>query len=764
MKLALKILFILLLLVVAVGLVVPEIAAGRFGEGAKQALEASLGRKVEIHDVKFNLFTGPGFTISEVTIWDDPNLSAEPILYADKLTAIPRILPLFAGRLAFSSIRLEQAHINLGRTASPDQPARWNVTALTRPALFQTFPSISVVSGGVNFIPKSRINFKIGGVKSVFYLLIDRLEISPPSSANGPWGIRLEGEPARADRPALGFGSFVADGRWTPAQGIADISVRLERSEIGDIFALLNGHDVGLYGSVSGTARLVGPLTALKINGQLDVSGLHGWDQMGSSSQKWPLAIAGTWNVPGQFFELNARHAGQPNSPVNARFRVADYLGAPHWGVSVTCQAMPLQPLLPLARQVGLPIPSGVQLNGTLDGAVSFSRTGPSEGSAQITQASLVVPGAPPLTFEDAQILIAGGHAKVAPSEIRLSDSEETGTIESDYTLETHELKVTLTSRGMDIVRLHQHAAVAAVPVLRDLQSGVWRGQLSYSTSNAWSGSFDLARATIALPQLGVPLKIAAAHADLEKNTLAVRKIQARCGDVSVAGEYRYELGARRPHRFQLTVARLKGAQLESLFRPVLFRGGRVMRALGLNRSDVPDWLAQTRADGTVELGVLDLGPMEFDHLSSRVIWDGTHIKLADLKGHHGLSALNAAADVDVSGNSPAYVVAGDVTGFSWKDGKVDADLSLDTSGAGLETLANLHAEGSFKAHNVDPDYPSIEGCFQFGFARSPRIKLTSLRLSDGEEIFVGSGSTTADGELVLDLAGVSKPVRLTLR
>jgi uncharacterized protein involved in outer membrane biogenesis len=153
MKRVLRILFALAVLVIVAGLAVPHFAADRFGEGAKQALEASLGRKVEIHHVEFNLFTGPGFTIYEVTIYDDPKLSAEPILYAGKLTAIPRIWPLFAGRLAFSSIRLEDAHINLGRTASPDQPAQWNVGALTRPALFQTFPSISVVSGGINGYP-----------------------------------------------------------------------------------------------------------------------------------------------------------------------------------------------------------------------------------------------------------------------------------------------------------------------------------------------------------------------------------------------------------------------------------------------------------------------------------------------------------------------------------------------------------------------------------------------------------------------------------
>jgi hypothetical protein len=758
-------------LIVVAGLAVPHLAADRFGAGAQKALETSLGRKVRINGgVTFNLFTGPGLTLSEVVIYDDPTVSAEPILYAGSLTAIPRILPLFAGRLAFSSVRLEDAHINLGRTASPDLPAHWNVEPLTRPALFQAFPSISVVSGGVAGIPKSRINFKIGGVKTPFYILIDKLEIRPPSSEKGPWSIRLEGEPARSDRPALGFGSFIADGQWKSSEGLADITVRLERSEISDMIALLNGHDAGIHGSVSGSARCVGRLAGLQINGRLDVSGIHGFDQLASPSQNWPLAIAGTWNLPGQLFELNARLAGQPNSPVQAHFRVADYLGAPHWGLGVTWQAMSLQPLLPLARQVGLPISDGVQLNGTLDGAVSITRT-EAEGSAWISQASLAVSGAPPLTFEDARLVVADGHAKLAPSLIRLGEREgvDEGTIQADYDLQQRAFKVTIASKGMDIGVLRHHAEIAAIPVLRDLQTGIWKGQLSYSFApdipSGWTGSVDLQRASIIVPMLAAPVRIAAAHADLAGASLVVRKIQARTGDLSVTGDYGYEPGALRPHRFRLAAVQAKGTQLETLFRPVLFRGGLVSRALGLNPGAAPDWLAQMRADGMIDVGLLDLGEYSFDHFTSRVIWDDTHVKLAGAKARFDGASVAAVLEVDLTGNAPAYHAAGDVAGLAWKGGKVDADLSMDTSGAGLETLANLRAEGSFRARGVDMEYNSMEGCFQFGWnAKSPRVKLSSLRVSDGEETYVGSGSTSVDGEVVLDLAGVPNPVKLTLR
>ncbi len=614
------------LLIIAAGFAVPHFAAGRFGAGAKKALETSLGRPVEIRGgVEYNLFTGPGFTLNDVLIQDDPALSAEPILYAGAITAIPRIWPLFAGRLVFSSIRLEEARINLGRTASPDEPARWNVEPLTRPALFRAFPNISVVSGGVADIAKSRINFKIGGVKAPFYILIDRLEVRPPSSEKGSWGIRMQGEPARTDRPQLGFGSFVADGQWTPADGLTDITVRLERSEISDMISLLNGHDAGIHGSVSGTARITGRLAALKINGRLDVSGIHGFDQLASTAQNWPLAIAGTWNLPGQLFELSARLAGQPDSPVQAQFRVADYLGAPHWGVGFTCHAMPLQPLLPLARQVGLAIPDGVQLNGTMDGAVSFSRTGPAEGSAWMDHVSLAVSGAAPLEFADVRLIVADGFATLRPSQIRLTGSDEmnSGMISGDYDLNGHDLELTITSRGMDIGALRRHAAVTQIPVLRDLQSGVWKGQLSYSynpgaapsTAGNWTGNLEVQRATLTLPLFATPVRVASAHAELDGTVLMVRKIQARSGDLAVTGDYRYEIGALRPHRFHLTAARVSGAQLESLFRPALYRGGLVSRALGLKRSDVPDWLVQMRAEGTIDVGTLDLGGFDFDHL-----------------------------------------------------------------------------------------------------------------------------------------------------
>jgi hypothetical protein len=467
---------------------------------------------------------------------------------------------------------------------------------------------------------------------------------------------------------------------------------------------------------------------------------------------------------------LDARLARQPDAPVNARFRVADYLGAPHWGVSLTCHAMPLQPLLPLARQIGVPIPAGVQLNGTLDGAVSFSQTGPYEGSGRASQVSIAVAGGPPIQFEDVSLMMEKGHALLAPAALHTVSGDD-ATLAGDYDVARQILKMSLTSRGMDIGALHRHAELAGIPGLRDLRSGVWKGQIAYILDSRnmgagrWTGAFDVQRATMTFPFLTTPVRIASAHAELDGPSLVVRKIQARSGDVAVTGEYRYEPEELRPHHFHLTAAHVNGTQMETLFRPVLYRGGLVSRALGLKSSEAPGWLKQMRADGVIDVGALNLDGFAFDHFSTRVIWDGAHVKLAGAKARHAGGTISAVIDADLSGYAPSYHLAGDVAGIAWKGGKVEADLSADTSGTARDLLANLHSEGSFKARDLDLQYTSMAGCFQFSLLRNaPQVKLTGLTLSDGTETLVGRGTTSANGELVLDLEGVDKPVRLTLR
>jgi hypothetical protein len=140
---------------------------------------------------------------------------------------------------------------------------RWNFASLLEPRLLAAFPSIHMRGG--------RINFKFGDTKSLFYLLNTDVDLWPPDSAKGPWTLRIHAEPARTDRPARGFGSFVARGQWLPGNGSTTLDVKLEQSELGDMLTLFDGYETGINGHIAGDAHLAGPLNRIGIAGRMTV-------------------------------------------------------------------------------------------------------------------------------------------------------------------------------------------------------------------------------------------------------------------------------------------------------------------------------------------------------------------------------------------------------------------------------------------------------------------------------------------------------------
>src|SRR2546430_20277 len=116
------------------GLAAPFLSADRFGGRISKALEASLGRKVKIGEVRFELFSGPGFTISDVEIGEDPAFGIEPIAQfplSGSLGARVQIKSLWTGKLQLASVRLNAPIVNLVKGAS----GHWNFEPLLSPKL-----------------------------------------------------------------------------------------------------------------------------------------------------------------------------------------------------------------------------------------------------------------------------------------------------------------------------------------------------------------------------------------------------------------------------------------------------------------------------------------------------------------------------------------------------------------------------------------------------------------------------------------------------
>ncbi len=748
-------------IVLIVGVVAPFLGANRYAEQIRSGLEAALGRRVEFGDVHFNLFTGPGFSVSDVVVYEDPAFGREPFAYVKSLDARPRLWPLILGRLEFASLRLEDTSVNLTRVDT-GPGAAWSFTALLHRTKFDALPALHVRSG--------RINFKFGDTKSVFYVMNADLDISPPASAAGGWQVEFSGEPARTDRPARGFGSFTAAGMWHPG-GKLNLNVRLERSAISEMISLIYGRDIGVHGVVTARAHLAGPLAELHINGAMNIEDVHRWDLLPQHGTGWPFEFEGRLNLPAEQLEIDSHSTAMEAPPLAVHFRVADYLSHPHWGLGLNWNRFQIEPLLQLARHLGARLPDGLRMAGTLDGVIGYTEQGNWQGQLAFQDAAVTIPNSPPVRFEQATLLFDGGSVRL-PAAVARTTGDDLARIEAAYALATGDIKLTIATDSMKVEGLQSQAALAAVPILEQVLSGLWKGTLQYEqaagSSGQWSGAFQLEDTTFRRPGFAEPVLVHSARARLDGARVSVDQARVSAGNLTALVDYRYEPGAARPHRVRISAANLDAAELEALMLPTLERNrGIFARALGLGRAPVPEWLHDQRVDGSVAVDTLQLGGLEVQKIRGRLIWNGTSVVLADITGELQNGTISGRLTVDLRGNDPVYRLAGQIQSVEWNGGKLDANAGLDTSGTGMALIANLRSDGSFTGQSFEgaplDQFDSVSGCYALQWARpSPRLSFSDLRMSIGDELYLGRGAMQEDGRLLIQVSNGSRQLSMS--
>ena len=743
---------------------VPKISADRYREPILRGLESALGRKVEIGRVMFRLLLFPGFTVEDVRIGEDPAIGIEPVAYVSTLRAVPRLTALFGGPLAFSSVDLEDTSVNLTRTES-QQAVRWNVSSLMRPSLLQTFPSIHMHGG--------RVNFKFGETKSIFYLLSTDIDLWPPTSDEGPWTFRIRTEPARTDAPARGFGSFTGRGEWLRSTGAVTLDVKLEKSQLGEVLTLFSGHDPGIRGLVSGEAHLAGPSNKVGVRARLSLADVHSWDLPSTGQRPWPISIGGAIDVPGQTIDLRAT---TDQAPLDIRYRVSDYLARPRWGVTANFAKLPLAPLLSISRNLGATIPADMSLAGTVEGAVGYSvATGAPKlnGQVQFADTTLGVAGTPPLKIDLAQLNFSGSTAALAPAVVK-NERGETATLAGGYDLAAQRFDLAISSEGMEIASLRRQISVAGAPVLGQATSGTWSGKIQYSNLPAgWTGDLRLQDADIPFEAFAQPVHIVEADATIQGPDVTIRKLNVQVGNLRATGDYRYEAAAPRPHKFHLAMGEVDASALESLLMPALRRGSIFSYAYNFGRIPQPNWLRDMKADGTLAIGTLRLLNMPLTKLRSRVVWDGGTVKLSALQATYDKAAFVGVGSIDLGQRKPAYQLAGAVKGWAWKGGGIagvtggviGGDGELSTSGLGKELVSNLKISGSFRGRGLDlsplETYTTADGCFEWIWdAKNPKLKLSQLALKAGEAFYTGSAEMRDDGQLLFKLTDGTKQIQ----
>jgi len=777
------------------GLGLPLVNANLFRNRVRLALEAELGRRVEVGGVSLSLLTGPAFQLHNVVIGEDPAFGVEHFAYMSEMQARLRLRSLWTGRVQVSSLTLIEPSLNLVK--NPE--GRWNFQDLLRRAAVAGpggagggaatayFPYLGVDGG--------RINLKFGDFKSSFYFQDVDAAISPPRDAGGRWRIRFAGTPARSERLLSGMGRLDADGYLTAAPGVPAISMDLELrpSPMGHLLSLVGGGDLGVHGEVGARARLTGELAQIHIAGSLDVEDVHRWDVLAARQERVSIPFHGSLGLPQEDLRLETKLA---SGALGAELRVRDYLSTPQWDAAVAAQEMPVEPAVAVARHLGAALPPGLRVLGRLTGRLRFDGSRWPQGSLALEDGQIAASQGPALMTGSARVNLDGPEFDVPAFEVRAGKERLQAT--ASGRLDGFRVEWNLGARGLPLEALRAAAEALRIPGLHSLEAGHWDGQLFYRKApgerGVWSGAGTLSRARWRPAGLESPVVIARARVRLEPGGLEFDGLAGSLGAMQFSGSYRRRLSqppaVEGADTCRLRIQNLDLAQLDRWLNPKQREGRWAIwrRAIGLSNIQEPSWLKAARIEGSVAVDELRLGRWTFHNIRAPLVWDGETLALEGLQAKIGGAAAVGSLEAAFGGAAPRYRLRAAVSGLDLKSlsqaatlpanfrrGGVDGRLELAATGRTRQELrAGLKALGSFEGRGItlaDVERQEAEGNSDGAVEiRSLRgdfhwsaggLELTGLRMTLGREVYEGRGSIGGRPAILFEVASSGKSLRL---
>jgi len=755
-------------LAVASVLAAPYFRADQYKAQIQQNLERVLGRRVDLQgEARFQLYPRPGVSLSRVVIHELPALGLEPVAYLDypdsSLDVSLSPLALIMGRVKVTGVRLVAPSLNLTKSNS----GQWTFQPLIEKAMGEGraagFDLDAIQVQG------ARLNFKIGDVKSLFYLADTDLRIEADSGNTNRYGMTIEGDPARTDRTSSSFGRLTGRGMLSFGRGNdesrIDLNLSINRTPLAEIVSALQGRGIGLGGFVASQAKLSGPLSQVKIEGTLQLAEAERF--------RWLLPRAasgrgrdftGTLDWPGQELRLRTvDHQDPAASPVSLRLRAFDLFRQPRWALLLGIDKAPLGSVRALAGELALTLPAETPLEGGLSGVMGYSSQHGAHGQLAMAQASVAVPAQPaPVTVNEARVIVDGLQWRVPAAEIRLSEHESV-TVESLVDMASGRRDLTAATAGLDVEqsRAIWRQLAGADPLFFDrCQQGRWAGTLRYSQESAsapagWAGDLRVMGAVCSVAGLADPVRVQSAQVSIRGAAMAARRVVALVGDLAVTGEMDYDPARWRFARLRLSTPSVSMAAIERLLLPALRRdAGFISRTLG-RRVPVPEWLARRRAEAVLSVGALD---QRFETVEARLVWDGTQIDIPEWKASAWRGAMKGRAHISLEAAEPVYSGSTTLTDAAWRDGRANTEAAWETAGVGgARLLAALKAQGTFHAKGTvlaEPDaaLDAITGKFAWA---AGRLQLNGAQWTTvAGETFEGQGSAAADGKLSLEPAG----------
>jgi AsmA family len=750
----------------ALGLIAPLINAAKFSGPVQRAVEGALGRRIQFSKVHLTLFSGPGFSLENVSIAEDPRYGSEPFAWVPTLHASLRIDKLLLGQFRLSTLRLEEPSLNLVKRSD----GTWNVVELVqrlsapRHTPLNLFPALEVSDG--------RIDFKFGARKTTFYILDADFSVYPERS--GKLYVQFSGSPARTDRAGNGFGHLRGTAKWyldppSPGANQLEADVTLDPSNLSEIATLVEGEDIGVHGSIGGRARVAGPLAALRVSGALRLGDVHRWDLLPSSGEVWRVEYSGAIDWGNQ--RLNIHTAGREGeaTAVALELSVDNLLTHPGWSLLARLDRAPVEKLLPLGRRMGLALPENLEIQGAMQGTIAYSNSTGLGGTVSISNASATMPNVPPL---HAQVVTA----TVFPDRIHFDpaviDTPE-GNLRAggDYYLSSSRsiAALNVTDFSVDALKNTVGAWFGTPSELALLNGGRMDGTFNYLHQQPappdWSGQFQFTDSTLQPDGVAVPLEKAEGQVAFDASSVDVTRFSGRMGQEEIRASYRYSASAKRPERLRLEMANGDLVEFEKALEPALTAQDLLTR-LHVTKRTIPAWLAARNMEGDIAVNGFSVNGTPLGPMATHFVWQGANLQFPAVQINLPEGLIRGYGSVNLASYTPRSRFNARVSGFPWRGGVLSADGTFDTSGIGTDALQNLRASGTFAGADLnlsaEDAFSRISGQFEISFTQGwPDLKLSAIQASDGLDAWNGNASSQSDGKLIIDLEHAGRQRRV---
>ena len=389
------------LLLLAVVFVPPLLSLNGYKNKIVQLMSASFGRPVRLSSVELRLLPMPGLVLTDLTVEEDPAYGAEPILHASTVTASFRLPALWRGRFEISRISVDDASLNLVRTAQ----GRWNLDSLFRTAAAHTgtAPASGGPAPGVAVpLPyleatESRINFKNGAEKLPLSLV--NTDLSFWQEEPGDWRIRLRGQPARTDvsLDLADTGVVRLEASMRRAAELREVPVHLDlewrEAQLGQLARLVIGTDPGWRGDLTGELHLDGTADAAKIQTRLRATGVH----RAEFAPVAPMDFDATCGFDYHFFSRALENLACDSPLGDGRIHFSGELpsesGQAHFTMAL--DRIPVAAGLDALRTVRSGFAPGLQAVGSISGKLNYDEASAGENAARVKPAGRLKPRSP---------------------------------------------------------------------------------------------------------------------------------------------------------------------------------------------------------------------------------------------------------------------------------------------------------------------------------------------------------------------------------